>query len=465
MPLLTVKFCTLTTPNHNTIHVKDKRLGFIKNDTTPEIREIHDERSQFTTRNKGVINFSVWTNKVTRANVVTFLQKWGSECRGMKLTNEQNDTAYPCHLYMNREEVTRCTVLHFENNTLQLYIIYYKTTDIQFMSTDDPAGSANWYHECLFLKLLLGATLNDQSTTITVNGCIEQILTDGHRHSKLQTILEASHTGDLVDSTSLSTGAETPTAASADVSTLADEAVYGKARAVKGLYLTSSHKLIITFLVDNNTSWSIVKRSRTTSGSQPDLFIFETYGESLTNETNLLDSSSDDTPFVLVTPIRGHPSDTNVFGLTMTLPEGTYQHTHTLPADKEYLLFHVYRYQYSTNQLFMNNIGSSSTPDDFYKNGMEIKDKRLYKHASKGNNNVLVIVFTYENSKWTNNTADYFDIGTYARKAGRRDAPIYKTETAAGGALPAYRTPKSHRHTQKHKHPQKHSRRRHRNHV
>ena len=186
---LTVKFCTLTKGNES-IRVNDtltndntEPLEFIKNESTKEVKW-DNSSGQIYVQNNTTMYFRVWQNTVTPIRIVKFLKKWTYECKRMKVNEDGVDDSYPCHTSVidRSNNIRRFTLLHFEKDQLQFYIIYYnKGIDFIYKNI------TRWYYEYMFLNLLLSAAENKNETVTEttdgnniINECIQKIIKDGN---------------------------------------------------------------------------------------------------------------------------------------------------------------------------------------------------------------------------------------------------------------------------------------------
>ena len=155
-----------------------KELGFMKSYSTKEVK-LDDNSDVFSSDNEN-IQFRVWRNQITDVKkIIQFLKQWGSECQTMTVPKEDddaNDKQYVCHKFIMTDTLTRCTLLHFEKEQLQFYIIYYNHNDIEFSGFKQK----RWYNEFIFLALLLNAAKRSTDGPFTINECISHILEQGN---------------------------------------------------------------------------------------------------------------------------------------------------------------------------------------------------------------------------------------------------------------------------------------------
>lgn len=471
-PLLTIKFCTLTT-SADTTDIRDD-INTLQDSELTDLKlteTIHEERRQLN-RGNTEINLNVWKNNMQPIRFVqTFLKTWVLECRTMTL---KDDEEYNCHYKkLNQKNIVRCTILHFEENQLQMYILYYNLNKIQFIRPDDNNNNQRWYYEFAFLNLILNAAKTIKKTDITVNSCITQILKDsGNDNCKGLLISVITKSEDSFDTIRKKWAAtviqntigrksqlNNPPNQTVNTRTTESTPVYGKKHVVTGLYLTGNNELIIRLM--NGTSRQIIR------DSAEDTFVLSPYSIDITDERNLFDEDEpQDDKFILIQNLVGvgsHFTDWNV-------PQQRYNASKKLPDDtKDYLLFHVYK---TNGKYIINNIIKADGDGEEISDDMYINKRMLFRSPkTKENQKVLVIVFLHEsNNKWKCITASCFDIGKYASNASIIEAQseLLQSLKQGGGTLPADRTSYQHRYTrkQKHIHPQKYSRgRRHRNHV
>lgn len=158
--------------------IDDSELGFMKSYSTKEVK-LDDNSDVFSSDNEN-IQFRVWRNQITGVKkIIQFLKQWGSECQTMtvpKEDDEASDKQYVCHKFIMTDTLTRCTLLHFEKEQLQFYIIYYNHNDIEFSGFEQK----RWYNEFIFLALLLNATKRSTDDSFTINKCISHILEQGN---------------------------------------------------------------------------------------------------------------------------------------------------------------------------------------------------------------------------------------------------------------------------------------------
>lgn len=177
MKPLTVKFCTLST---GTLYVQDSTFDFNTDNTTKQVM-LDDSSGEIvdTKNNSTKIYFRVWENTVKSDKVAVFLKGWGNECKDMKIEDYGNSSEdYPCHI-TKIGSITRCTLLQFEKEQLQFYVIYYNKKNVTFIPK-----TTRWYYEYVFLNLLLTVAKSDviqqqQQFKFTINNCIPLIIQDG----------------------------------------------------------------------------------------------------------------------------------------------------------------------------------------------------------------------------------------------------------------------------------------------
>lgn len=476
-PILTIKFCTLTTTSNTSIDVDDPELGF-KKQLLGSV-EVHEERSQFTTKDSRMINLSVWQNDVTPKRIGMFLKDWGLECH--KMTLNDDTTPYTTHLKtLDHNSVTRCTVLHFDDTGLQLYIIYYNTyitfmqTGVKLQETRDTNTDTNtnrrWYHEFAFLKLLLSAAQSFTTPTITVNHCIMHILKSD-------------------DCTEILTDAGTESGASPDT--------VGEHNAVHTSYPTGNIGLLsnLTFqlggcvfsqiYIDKKNDHLVVVID---THHYHIIYNKEHEYPMLQHTRDLSEQSSDITSQNLLSNDNKHFVNFAIRGkgvVDATGPRGTYHNQgHVLPEDtSSYMLFHVYRNV--DNTVHFRYVKPDHNDDDYLvgiKQGLVIKNTRR-----KSDPMISVLVFDQkvkdgedgDGTTWKYADDTYFNTINSGVLSNSTCATLVShdeitttnatvnADVSSGGALSRHRHISHHRHTQKnkHRHQQQHSRRRHRNHV